>query len=235
MNDPYGKVMTRAQIRELDRRAIQEYGVPGMVLMENAGRSVVDLLEQLGIDGPVAICCGKGNNGGDGLVMARHLQERGREVDVWASSPLDQWRGDAAANLKICKASGIEVRVANVAHAAGLADLVAALQGADWIVDALLGTGVVGAVRSPVRQILEVINTIDAKKLAVDMPSGLDCDTGLPQGPVFQADYTCTLVAPKPGLLVPEAKPFVGELHIGSIGAPRALVQAMLDSLPPQG
>lgn len=226
MNDS-PRTLTRKQVRELDRRAIEEFGIPGLVLMENAGRGVADLLCQLGVDGPVVICCGKGNNAGDGLVLARHLQLREVEFSLWTWFAANEWRGDAAANLAICKAAGIELRAAQDDEwHDGFSKSVT---NADWVVDAMLGTGASGAPRSPLDTVIDVLNRSAAKKLAIDVSSGLDCDTGEVATVAFRADHTCTFVAPKPGLVVAGSKEYVGELHVADIGAPRVLVEAMLE------
>lgn len=223
--DSHLRTLTRSQVRELDRRAIEEFGIPGIVLMENAGRGVADLLCQLGISGRVVICCGKGNNAGDGLVIARHLQLRGYAVDVWTWSDPGTWSGDAAINVSICQSAGIALTEASEDWPSVFAK---ALQSAGWVVDALLGTGATGAPRDPLGRVIQMMNASPAKKMAVDVPSGLDCDTGIAEGDVFRAGHTCTFVAPKPGMILPEAKSATGELHVADIGAPRVLVDEML-------
>lgn len=198
----------------------------GLVLMENAGRGCVDVLERVGISGPVAVLCGRGNNGGDGFVIARHLDLRGHAVRVVLCCNPQSLTGDAAANYPILARSGVEIVPHGDAFQPDL--LRRSLEDAEWIVDALLGTGAQGEPRSPYREIIPVVNAHSAKKLAVDLPSGLDCDTGQAASPTFRADHTCTFVAAKPGLLVPAAKEFVGELHVLDIGAPRKLIEEML-------
>jgi NAD(P)H-hydrate epimerase len=205
--------LTRSQVRELDRRAIEEFGVPGIVLMENAGRGAAEILLRLGVQGTVAICCGKGNNGGDGFVIARHLDLRNVSVRVHLLVPPDELTGDAAVNCNIVVRSRIPI-------VSGFETL----QDADWIVDALLGTGLSGPVRHPFLGAIEAINQMRKKVLAVDLPSGLDCDTGLPLGAAVRADHTVTFVAPKAGFQNPAARPWLGQIHVADIGAPRALI-----------
>jgi NAD(P)H-hydrate epimerase len=101
------------------------------------------------------------------------------------------------------------------------------LSGADWVLDALLGTGATGEPRSPYREVIDAVNASPARKLAVDLPSGLDCDTGRPAATTFRADHTCTFVAPKPGFFVEAAKPYVGQIHVLDIGAPRKLMESL--------
>lgn len=215
-------VLTRQQVREFDRCAIEEYAIPGMVLMENAGRGCVDVLCRLGIAGPVVICCGKGNNAGDGLVMARHLQLRGFDPQLlfWAD-PLEL-TGDAGANYQIVSRAGLKVQTFSDPFSAEA--LAPYLASADWVVDALLGTGATGAPRAPLDQVIDAINASPARKLAVDLPSGLDCDTGVASTPCVRADHTCTFVAAKPGLVVESARSWVGSLHVLDIGAPGKLL-----------
>src|SRR5262245_44871408 len=117
--DPFTELftmLTRQQVRELDRRAIEEFGVPGIVLMENAGRGVVETICRLGLPGPVAVCCGKGNNAGDGLVIARHLENRGYGVQVLLWAVQGELPPDAAANLRIVQASGVSLEVLAADH-----------------------------------------------------------------------------------------------------------------------
>ncbi len=214
--------LTRQQVREVDRRAIEEYGMSGLVLMENAGRGCADVLMRLGVSGPVVICCGRGNNAGDGFVIARHLDLRGvaAKVLLW-SDPADL-SGDAAANYRILSKTDVQIVLLGQQHDAER--LTAEIAAADWIVDALLGTGARGEPRPPLDAVIDQLNSSPAKKLAVDLPSGLDCDTGQPAVHTFRADHTCTFVAAKPGLLAEAAQPFVGRIHVLDIGAPRKLV-----------
>lgn len=216
--------LSRTQLREVDRRAIDEYGLPGLVLMENAGHGAALWLEQLGIRGRVAICCGKGNNAGDGFVIARHLENRGHRVDVLLCVEPDGLTGDAAVNLRVLQRAGTPLRVLT-GERGRPQDWTAALAGADWIVDALLGTGLSGLVRPPFSTVINAINGCGVKVLAVDLPSGLDCETGLPLGTAVRARYTATFVARKRGFEAPAAAEYVGRVEVIDIGAPRKLVQ----------
>jgi len=227
--------LTRAQSRELDRRAIDDYGISGLVLMENAGRGCVDILERLGIDGPVAILCGKGNNAGDGFVIARHLEIRGHVCRVLLLCAPDDLRGDAAANFAILQKAGapiIEVGAASrAAHdpprlGGPTAVLNEHTRDAAWIVDALLGTGAQGEPRPPFDAAIDAINSrsADTSVLAVDVPSGLDCDTGEPSAHTVRADHTCTFAAMKVGFTQPAAKEYTGTIHVCDIGVPPRLI-----------
>lgn len=221
MNFP---VLSRQQVRAVDERAIRDCGMNGLVLMENAGRGCTDQLCRLGINGRVVICCGRGNNAGDGFVIARHLEIRGFAAAVLLWTPPDELAGDAAENFRLLSLTEVRVEVMGTQYdAERLARL---LRGADWIVDALLGTGARGDPRPPLDRVLEQLNAADARRLAVDVPSGLDCDTGHASRTAFRADHTCTFVAAKPGLLVPQAAPYVGALHVVDIGVPPGVVHA---------
>jgi NAD(P)H-hydrate epimerase len=214
--------LSREAARELDRRAVEEYGETGLMLMENAGRGVADRLCALGISGPVVICCGQGNNGGDGFVVARHLDLRGHAVRVVMLADPAALKGDAAVNFRVIERSGLPIR--QVAPG----QLSAELAGASWIVDALLGTGARGEPRSPLDQAIDEMNAAAIPILAVDLPSGLDCDTGLPARHTIRAAHTCTFVAQKPGFLVAAAQQFLGIVHVVDIGAPRQLTEEIL-------
>ena len=219
--------LTRDQVRSIDRRAIDEFGMSGLVLMENAGRGCVEVLASLGCHGPVAIVCGKGNNAGDGFVMARHLDLRGIGVRVLMLGPPRELRGDAAANYGIAAKAGIPL--VDLLGPDGPARLASELSGVEWIVDALLGTGAAGPPRPPWDEVIRTLNRQRARKLAVDLPSGLDCDTGIPADPTFRADHTCTFVARKIGFDTPAAAEFLGTVHVVDIGAPRRLLAATMD------
>lgn len=212
--------LTREQVRRIDRKAVEEYSMSGLVLMENAGRGCANKLCELGIKGKVVIVCGKGNNGGDGFVIARHLDGRGYNVRVVLTAEPDELRGDTAANYGVLKRSGCAM--------ADLARLNDELAEADWIVDALLGTGTIGNPRPPISSVIEKLNASSARKLAVDLPSGLDCDTGIPGTPTFRADHTCTFVATKVGFANPAAKEYLGTVSVHDIGIPRKLLETFL-------
>jgi NAD(P)H-hydrate epimerase len=215
--------LSRAEVRDIDRRAIEEFGVPGIVLMENAGRGCVEVLQSLGCQGPVVIVCGKGNNAGDGFVIARHLDIRRIPVKLLLISAPDELRGDAATNFRVVAKS--KLPMVDFSKRLEAARFAAELQGAEWIADALLGTGSTGAPRPPMDQAIRLMNAADGKLLAVDLPSGLDCDTGEPAEPTLRADHTCTFVAEKIGFTKPAAKDFLGQVHVVDIGAPRRLVE----------
>jgi NAD(P)H-hydrate epimerase len=220
------RTIDRGRSRTLDRRAMEEYGIPGLVLMENAGRGVADVLERLGIHGPVVICCGKGNNAGDGFVVARHLDLRGHAVRVLVWAEESELSGDAGVNFRIARKANLPIEMLGNRH--DPARLQEALAGAGWIVDALLGTGARGEPRPPLDAVIDAINAASAPMLAIDLPSGLDCDTGAAARHTVRAAHTCTFVALKPGFLAPGAAGYTGQVHVLDIGAPRQLVDEML-------
>lgn len=206
--------LSRAEVRELDRRAINAFGVPGVVLMENAGRGAAELLMQLNPKRQqVLILCGPGNNGGDGFVMARHLENLlvpAVVMYVGDKCPV----GDADVHHEIAVRAGL-IGTFN-------SEVVAGWNG--WVVDALFGTGLTRPLTSPYAEIVTAVNHGKQPVLAVDIPSGLDCDTGEPLGPTFKATHTATFVAWKKGFLNPNAKAWLGEVHVIDIGAPKKLV-----------
>lgn len=219
--------LTREQSRQLDRRAIDDYGIPGLVLMENAGRGTVDVLERLGIGGPVVILCGKGNNAGDGFVIARHLEIRGHVCRVLLLLPPAELTGDAAANFAILEKANVPlVETPDVldSHGGGVDWIDREACGAAWLIDAMLGTGARGEPRTPFDLAIDWMNAQPARKLAVDLPSGLDCDTGIPAVHTIRADHTCTFAARKIGFTKSSAQPYVGTIHVCDIGAPRCLL-----------
>ena len=227
--------ITRQQAREVDRRAIEQYGMTGLVLMENAGRGTADVLcrlaetESFGRLRCVAICCGKGNNAGDGFVIARHLDLRGYEVRVFLWTETAELMGDAGANFKILRHTNVSIEVFGNRHNA--TRLEQQLAGVDWIVDALLGTGARGEPRPPLDAVIDQLNSVSAKRLAVDLPSGLDCDTGETAQHTIRADETCTFVAMKRGFVSPGAQQYTGRVHVLDIGAPRCLIEDVLGAV----
>ena len=229
-------VLTREQSRSVDTIAIQHFGIPGVVLMENAGRGVVDVLlsvepSLVGHDHsealPVAILCGVGNNAGDGFVIARHLQIRGVACQVFLLGSPARLRGDALLNYQILTQSDVNlVDLSSEVEPSSV--LTAQASGAAWYIDALLGTGATGEPREPFAAAIAWMNCQAGKRLAVDLPSGLDCDTGEPSEVTFRADHTCTFVAKKLGFSQSRAQRYVGQVHVVSIGIPRQVVKAVL-------
>lgn len=215
------RIITRECSRELDRRAVEEFGMTGVMLMENAGRGTTDVLCALGIKGPVVVVCGRGNNGGDGYVIARHLDLRGHEVRVVLLDDPATLRGDAALNFQVLQKSGVSIAAWKKGSST------TELSQAAWLVDAILGTGASGEPREPYASAIDAMNLSGASILAVDIPSGLDCETGIAAKHTIRAAHTCTFVAAKPGMLQPSAASYIGRLHVVDIGAPRVLVEQL--------
>lgn len=216
--------LSRDEVRSIDRAATQDCGLPSLVLMENAGRGAAELLVELGIDGPVEVIAGRGNNGGDGMVLARHLDCAGYQVRVWLCGERQQLKGDPALHWQVLQQAGVACRQWSEDEDWEL--LTGGLEQAAWIVDGLLGTGTRGEIHPPVATIIERINGLARPVLALDLPSGLDCDSGQPLGICIRARHTATFVAPKLGFDSPEAVPYTGHVHVVGIGAPRKLLEA---------
>jgi NAD(P)H-hydrate epimerase len=225
-------LMSRDQARAFDSWATNDLGIPGPVLMENAGRSCAELIEEKlssKTSPKVCIFCGIGNNGGDGFVIARHLLNKGSD---FAKATPDKFavvtvicgdykkvKGDAKINLAILEGLGVTVKILDVDNADNIEKGVASFaQGADLIVDAIFGTGLTGQLRDEYKRLIEAINTLHIPILAVDIPSGLDCDTGQPLGAAIKADWTVTFVAVKKGFAPEAARQYTGEIYIASIG-----------------
>ncbi|MDQ6746369.1 MAG: NAD(P)H-hydrate dehydratase [Actinomycetota bacterium] len=199
-----------AQQRAIDEWAIGERGIPSAELMERAGEGLAAAVQELVPDGRIVVVCGKGNNGGDGLVAARLLRDAQREVDVLLPAPAEELQGDAAANLK--RLPGIAPEGFDPAR----------LAGAVAVLEAILGTGFSGAPRAPAAGAIEAINDLSADTvvIACDVPSGVDASTGEVQGPAVLAGATVTFHAGKPGLWIAPGKSHSGEVRVIDIGIP---------------
>jgi NAD(P)H-hydrate epimerase len=248
--------VSRAEVRQLDALAANELELPTLILMENAGRGAAACFaERVGaiardaggrpfttahaggtVRGSgrptlprVLVLCGPGNNGGDGGVVARHLDAWGFEVEVIWFARADQLRGDARVQWTILEKSGMRQSPWFDTHpdepALVGADLAAAIGECDWLIDALLGTGLSRAVEGPLRAIIELMNDSGKPIFALDMPSGLDSDTGAPMGVAVRARATATFVATKIGFSAPGAGDYTGEVAIIDIGLPRRLLE----------
>lgn len=208
------------QMREVDRWAIERRGVPSLALMERAGEAVARAVEGLCPDGPVAVVCGKGNNGGDGLVVARLLRERGRRVDVLLACDPASLSGDAAESLRRLPGDAPLALIDPRSGALG-EDASRAISSATAIVDALLGTGFHGRVQGAVAVAVEAILAARAPVIAVDVPSGVDASTGEVDELAVSAEETVTFHAAKPGLWIHPGKQRSGEVIVADIGIPR--------------
>lgn len=221
---PNGKSMplpplTRDQVRSIDQTAVDRFGMTGLVLMENAGRGAAEIIDRVAPSGRIVILCGRGNNAGDGYVIARHLELAEREVQLVSIVELGSLSGDADANARIAVAAGIEILVLTEPDA-----LATRLESAAVIVDGLLGTGAQGDLREPYASAVRAANAAPAIRIAIDVPTGLDCDTGHACDPTFRADHTISFVAAKVGFDRNDADTYVGAVHVVGIGVPRKLL-----------
>ncbi|MGE0812014.1 MAG: NAD(P)H-hydrate dehydratase [Vicinamibacterales bacterium] len=219
------RVLNARQMRAVDRRTIDEVGVPSIVLMENAGRQVVAALDSLVDDlaaRRVAVLCGTGNNGGDGFVVARALHQRGLDPAVFLVGVASAVAGDARVNLDILARLG--VTLVEIADAAAWELHGSHVTGADLVVDALVGTGLNRALSGLHETIVADINGSAASVVAIDLPSGLSADKADPLGPSVHADITVTLAAPKVPLVLPPGEHTAGDVVIGDIGVPAFVI-----------
>jgi NAD(P)H-hydrate epimerase len=220
-------VLSRAQMRAFDAHAIERCAVPSLVLMENAGRGATDVLVRELLEGNAAaarviVVCGTGNNGGDGLVIARHLLVRGADPTVALCGDEAKASHDTRANLAAWRGLGGEV--IEWPAGASLEPLRAVLADADVVVDALFGTGLDRPIVEPFAGVVRAMNAALAPKLAVDLPSGLDADTGGTLGVAVEARATATFAHHKLGLLTPGGARLAGRVHVVDIGAPGEMV-----------
>ncbi len=258
--------ITRHRARELDRRAIEEFGIPSFTLMENAARAAADEAERLlrvhGVhkamtklrapgskddiprnvaeleqwksalghhDSPTVILCGPGNNGGDGLAIARTLHNRGHGVEVFycgARGGLATGSEDVQRNARLLAACG--VKVAEICTGPEAERLGIALRDRPLVIDALFGIGLTRPVEDPQRAAIQIANEAAATRLAIDIPSGLDADTGQVLGVCFRADVTITFVAPKTGMTKAAGLQSCGKVVVAEIGVPRQWLQESL-------
>jgi hydroxyethylthiazole kinase-like uncharacterized protein yjeF len=239
-------------MRAVDRWAIEEQGVAGLDLMERAGAGVARAVERVAPDGPVTVVCGKGNNGGDGLVAARLLRDAGRHVTVVCAASPEELSGDARANLDRLQGEG-PVRLSGIAWAKGSGGVyetavigaAGAFAQATVVVDALLGTGFKGEPKGGVAEAIDAVNGAGAPVVvSVDVPSGVDASTGVVSGRAVRAAVTVTFHAAKPGLWVHPGKAHAGEVEVIDIGIPRGapggaaiglVDSSVLDALPRRG
>jgi NAD(P)H-hydrate epimerase len=215
------KVVSSEQMREVDRRSIEDIGIPGVVLMENAGLQVVEKIRKFfngELPQHVLIVCGRGNNGGDGFVVARHLTNKGVDVTVILLGESGMLRGDAQTNWKICVESGV-----NIIELTGdqvYTQLFDYMVDSDVIVDAIFGTGLSSAAKGIYEEVINIIDESEIPVISVDIPSGLSSDTGALIGSAIQADMTVTFGLPKVGTILYPGAGYCGDLEIVDIGIP---------------
>ncbi|TAN37674.1 MAG: NAD(P)H-hydrate dehydratase [Verrucomicrobia bacterium] len=221
------KVVSVAQMRELDRRAAEEFNIPSEELMDRAGDGVAEIVEQLadlgGFRRPfVLLVAGRGNNGGDALAAAYYLKSDGFDCEVWIAGTKSEVKGDALKQLSRARQAGVPIHDLPTKEDWDAAEPI----GADIIVDGVLGIGASGPARGPAIGAIQFINACSPESLVVsiDVPSGLDADTGRTEGEAVVADITATIGLPKPGLLDPAALEHVGVLDVVDIGIPPQVV-----------
>jgi NAD(P)H-hydrate epimerase len=223
------KILTAAEMKEVDRLSTDRADIPSIALMENAGRGVAEFIQRRYPDisrRSIIVLCGKGNNGGDGFVVARHLRQMGAKPDVFLCASPSELRGDAAENLKRWQAFPSDLRV--VESDTDWEKLEPKIAAPGIIVDALLGTGTRGPVTGLLQYVIHSVNTKRSPRsvvIAVDIPSGLIADTGERAGETITADYTITFTAPKIGMFQRNAPACIGTLVVCDIGSPAALVE----------
>lgn len=210
--------LTTAQMREVDRLMIEEYGIELIQMMENAGRNLAAAGRDLFLAGDpagrrVAVLCGSGGNGGGGLVAARRLSGWGAEVTVWLTKQSDTFTGVPAHQLEILDRLDVEVRAAD-----GISEL-----DADLVLDAIIGYSLSGPPRGSAADLIQAANAANAPVLSLDAPSGVDTTTGQVHEPAVNATATLTLALPKAGLQTDEARSRVGDLYLADIGVPPEL------------
>ena len=221
------KIATVNEMRDIDKATVTQFGLPEVVLMENAGRAVADKAAQL-LGEPrnkrVFFVCGGGNNGGDGYVAARWLHNRGARVKLFLAVSRDQVRGNAAIHLEAALRMGVDY--IDLTDPRGMEKALITISFADLVVDALLGTGFRGEMSEIYQECIDLMNGAGPKILAVDIPSGVDADTGMVPGTAAQACCTVTFGLPKPGLLLYPGAGCAGEVEVAPIGIPLELLNA---------
>lgn len=219
------KVVTSQQMREIDRKAIEENNLFGLILMENAGLRIFQNLKKIYADlrlKKVIIFAGSGNNGGDGFVVARHLYNYGVKVKVFLLAPFNKIKGEAGENLNIIDKMGVELIETETTK---FEEIQEAVQNYDLIIDAILGTGLQGRVTGLKAKIIDLVNVAGKEVVAIDVPSGLDADTGKLEGPCIKATHTITLALPKIGLLLFPGASYAGKVTVEDIGIPSCLLK----------
>ncbi len=222
------RILTAKQMREADRCTIEEVGVPSLLLMENAGLQVVAAMDAAFgnlANRRVAILCGRGNNGGDGLVVARTLRQRNVDVAVFLVGRAEDVKGDARTNLE--SLGHLSLPVVEITDEFEWERHASAIGSRDLIVDALFGTGLSSPLSGLPRRIVEDVNALAAAVVSIDLPSGLSADTAEVIGPCIRASLTVTLGAPKLPLALPPALEMAGEVVIADIGIPADVIEAM--------
>ena len=222
------RILNAAQMREADRFTIEEIGIPSLVLMENAGRQVVAAIEaayEARLNGRVAVLCGRGNNGGDGFVVARTLLQRGIDTAVFVIGALAEVRGDARTNLEILGRLG--VTVVEIGDEQSWELHFSEISQCSLIVDAIFGTGLKSALGGMMETVVADVNASSIPIVSIDLPSGLSADTPRILGDCIDASMTVTLAAPKLPLVLPPGEEHAGDVVIADIGIPHEVIDAV--------
>ncbi len=219
------RLVKSAEMRRMDQEAINRFGIPGLLLMENAGLAVVDQIVNCIFQGQpkgkqVLIIAGPGNNGGDGFVVGRHLFNQGVNVHFLLAADPQKYSGDAAVNLNIIENMGLPCEVLQADHQNSYKNLIT---DADLLVDALFGTGFTGVSGEPLSSLIRSVNEADTPVLAVDIPSGMGADTGFVAGECIKAIKTVTMGLPKVGLYLDPGAQYTGDVVLGDISFPPGL------------
>lgn len=213
-------------MQQIDKRAQEEFGIPSIVLMENAGgKASLVAIDMLPIAGKakVVCICGKGNNGGDGFVCARHLINKGIDVDIFLLGKPDELKQDPETNFEILKKMGKTVKILKSKE--DFAFFINKLKEAQLIIDAILGIGLSGEVKQPYKNVIDLINQSRRPILALDVPSGLDATTGKILGSCIKAAKTVTFALPKTGFIKNDGPNYVGEVIVADISIPKTLLK----------
>ena len=222
------RVLNTEQMREADRRTIEDIGIPSIVLMENAGRQAVAAMEAAFEDiasSRVAVICGRGNNGGDGFVVARTLVQRGIDTSVFLLGSVAEVRGDARTNLEVLGRIGMTV--VEITSAQEWELHFSEFSEVDVVVDAMLGTGFRGRLSGLFETVVADLNSLGVPIVAIDLPTGVSADTAAVDGPAIEATMTVTLAAPKIPLIFPPADTHAGDLVIADIGIPYPVIDEL--------
>ena len=213
--------VTRKEMRELDRKATYLLSIPSVILMENAGRSVADIASgMVAYGGSIVVVCGKGNNGGDGFVCARHLHIRGFNVKVVLLSNISDISIDSDAGINLNVLVNMKLPIMELYDESNLHSIIDVINNSNLIVDAIFGTGLTREVGGFWKAVIDAINHSGKKVLSIDIPSGLDCDNGVPLGIAIRADKTVTVGLPKIGFQKTTAREYTGEVVVADIGVP---------------
>jgi NAD(P)H-hydrate epimerase len=228
-------VLSTEAVRRVDQLAVNEYGMNSLVLMENAALGCVHwLLGSCDNAARTVILCGRGNNGGDGLAIARHLQLHGWPCHVFLLGPLEELSADNRCNLEILQSQGgpgpgLEVTLCDSRSQSADSMVAEAIGSAQLVIDAMLGSGASGDPRPPLRQWIEAANSAEALRVAIDIPTGIDAETGAQGSPAFHPHATLTFVAKKPAMSLPSSGVLFGEICVLPIGIPSHLIRRILD------